>query len=114
VVVAQGDVFWADLPPPAGSGPGFRRPVIVVQSDSLNRSRLQTIVCIPLTGNLRLARMPQNVLLSAARTGLPSDSVANTAHVFPVDRFLLIERVGQLDDRDFERLLNGLNIVLGR
>ena len=63
--IAQGDVFWADLPPPAGSGPGFRRPVVVVQGDVFNRSRIAIIVCVPVTGNLRLARMPGNVVLPA-------------------------------------------------
>jgi mRNA interferase MazF len=75
VVGAQGDVVWASLPDATGSGPGFRRPV-VVQGDAFD-ARLATVVVVPLTSNLRWAAAPGNVLLEAARTGLPKDSVAN-------------------------------------
>lgn len=77
MVISQGEVWWADLPAPVGSGPGFRRPVVVVQGEALNRSRISTVVCVPLTSNLRWADAPGNVLLSARATGLPKDSVAN-------------------------------------
>ena len=77
MVVSRGDVFWASLPDPTGSGPGFRRPVAVVQGDAFNASRLATVVVVPLTSNLRWAAAPGNVLLAATRTGLPRDSVAN-------------------------------------
>ena len=70
MVVAQGDIWWADLPEPTGSGPGFRRPVVVVQGDAFNASRIATVVCVPLTSNLRWADAPGNVLLSARLTGL--------------------------------------------
>ncbi len=70
MVVAQGDIWWADLPEPTGSGPGFRRPVVVVQGDAFNASRIATVVCVPLTSNLRWAAAPGNVLLSARLTGL--------------------------------------------
>ncbi|MBI5482087.1 MAG: type II toxin-antitoxin system PemK/MazF family toxin [Deltaproteobacteria bacterium] len=99
MVVAQGEVWWADLPDPAGSGPGFRRPVVVVQGDALNRSRLATVVCVPLTSNLRWAAAPGNVLLDAAATGLPKDSVANASQIVTVDRAFLSERVGRLARR---------------
>jgi mRNA interferase MazF len=79
MVIAQGEVWWADLRVPTGSGPGFRRPVLVVQGDSLNRSRVATVVCVPLTSNLRWSGAPGNVLLAARATGLPQDSVANVS-----------------------------------
>jgi mRNA interferase MazF len=95
-VVAQGEVWWADLPDPSGSGPGFRRPVVVRQSDALNRSRLATVVCVPLTSNLRWADAPGNVMLRARSTGLPKDSVANLSQVIALDKTLLSERVGRV------------------
>ena len=81
MVIAQGEVWWADLPEPTGPGPGFRRPVVVVQGDALNRSRLATVVCVPLTSNLRWADAPGNVPLTARLTGLPKDSVANVSAI---------------------------------
>ena len=83
MVIAQGEVWWADLPAPSGSGPGFRRPVVVVQGDALNRSRLATVVCVPLTTNLRWAEAPGNVPLPSRVTGLPKDSVANASQSSP-------------------------------
>ncbi len=114
VVVAQGDVFWADLPVPAGSAPGFRRPVVVIQGDALNRTSINTVICVPLTSNLRRAAALGNVLLSTRSTGLPLDSVANVANVFAPDRSLLEERVGHLSEPELLRVLAGLDTVLGR
>src|SRR5690606_37320200 len=94
VDVAQGGVWWADLPEPTGSGPGFRRPVVVVQGNPLNRSRLATVVCVPLTSNTVWAGAPGNVLLSSKTTGLPKESVANVSQIIALDRSLLTERVG--------------------
>jgi mRNA interferase MazF len=114
VVISQGEIWWADLPAPVGSGPGFRRPVVVVQGDALNRSRLATAVCVPLTSNLRWAAAPGNVLLAARTTGLPQDSVANVSQVVALDRNLLDDRAGKLPEAKLELLLSGLDVVLGR
>jgi mRNA interferase MazF len=114
VVIAQGEVWWADLGEPVGSEPGFRRPVVVVQSDSFNRSRIATVVCVPLTSNLRLAEMPGNVLLAADVTGLPKDSVANVSQPVTLDRDVLTGVVSKLPDAKLELILFGLDIVLGR
>ena len=114
MVISQGDVCWAELPEPEGSGPGFRRPVVIVQGDALNRSRLATAVCVPLTSNLRWADAPGNVLLTAGMTGLPRDSVANVSQVVALDRTLLEERVGRISSAKLNLLLAGLDIVLGR
>ena len=114
MVISQGYVYWADLPAPTGSGPGFRRPVIVVQGDALNRSRVRTVVCVPLTSNLRWADAPGNVLLSARATGLPKDSVANVSQVVSLDRILLSREVGKLSKRQLDLILGGIDIVLGR
>ena len=114
VEIAQGEVWWADLPAPTGSGPGFRRPVVVVQGDSLNRSRLATAVCVPLTSNLRWADAPGNVLLPARASGLPRDSVANASQLVTLDRAEFRERVGKLGPKRFAQLLSGIDVVLGR
>jgi mRNA interferase MazF len=114
MVISQGDVWWADLPDPAGSGPGFRRPVIVVQADPLNRSRIATIVCVPLTTNLRWADAPGNLSLSSRLTGLTKDSVANVSQILTLDKDLLTERTGKLPQAKFDLLLAGIDVVLGR
>jgi mRNA interferase MazF len=114
MVVAQGDVCWADLPEPVGSGPGFRRPVLVVQGDPLNRSRLATVVCVPLTSNLKWGNAPGNVLLPARSSGLSKDSVANVSQIVTLDRALLTERVGRVSKKQLELLFAGVDIVLGR
>jgi mRNA interferase MazF len=114
VAIAQGEVWWADLPNATGSGPGFRRPVVVVQGNALNRSRLATVVCVPLTSNLTWAGAPGNVLLSAKVTTLPKDSVANASQIITIDRVLLTERAGRLAPRHLEQILHGIDVVLGR
>jgi len=114
VELAQGDIWWAELPEPAGSGLGFRRPVVVVQGNALNRSRIATVVCVPLTSNLVWADAPGNTLLNAKSTGLRKDSVANASQIVSVDRAYLAERVGRLGPRQFLQILHGIDIVLGR
>jgi mRNA interferase MazF len=112
MVISQGDVCWASLDDPVGSSSGFRRPV--VQGDAFNASRIATAVVVPLTSNVRLAAAPGNVLLSARRTGLPKDSVANVSQIVTVDRSLLTERVGRLSADDLQLVLTGIDLVLGR
>jgi mRNA interferase MazF len=99
---------------PVGSGPGFRRPVVVVQGDALNRSKLATVVCVPLTSNVKWADAPGNLLLRARATGLPKDSVANVSQIVSLDRALLTERVGRVSRTHLGLLLAGVDIVLGR
>lgn len=114
MVISQGEIWWAELEPPAGSGPGFRRPVIVVQGDTLNRSRIATAVCIPLTSNLAWADAPGNVMLMSAATNLPKDSVANVSQLLALDRSILSERVGKLSRSKLMLVLAGIDVVLGR
>jgi len=114
MVISQGEIWWADLPEPAGSGPGLRRPVVVVQGDAMNRSRVATVVCVPLTSNLRWANAPGNVLLAGRLTGLPKDSVANVSQLVALDKNLLTERTGKLSRAKIDLLLSGINVVLGR
>ena len=114
VEVSQGEVWWADLPEPSGSAPGFRRPVVIVQGNHLNRSLIATVICVPLTSNLTWARAPGNVLLPAKTAGLPKDSVANTLQIIAVDRAFLAERVAKLPPRHFAQVMSGIDVVLGR
>jgi len=114
MVISQGDVCWAASPEPTGSEPGFRRPVVVVQGDALNRSRLTKAVCVPLTSNLRWAGAPGNVLLTTAMTGLPRDSVANATQIVALDRALLEERTGRISSAKLALLLASIDTVLGR
>jgi mRNA interferase MazF len=114
VVISQGEVWWADLPAAAGSGPEFRRPVVVVQGDALNGSRIATVVCVPLTSNLPWANAPGNVSLSPRLTGLPRDSVANVSQIVTLDRELLRELVGKLPHAKLELILAGVDVVLGK
>jgi mRNA interferase MazF len=114
VVIEQGDIWWADLGEPQGSAPGYRRPVVVVQGDALNRSRIGTVVCVPLTSNLKWRDAPGNVLLSKQTTSLEKDSVANVSLLVAVDKRQLVECVGRISGRQLERVLSGIDIILGR
>jgi len=112
LVVERGQVWWADLGEPAGSEPGFRRPILVVQSDAFNRSRLRTIIAVVLTSNLQLVDAPGNVLVAAKAAGLPKDSVANVSQVITVDRDFLIESAGRIRGQLLKDVENGLRLIL--
>jgi len=114
MVIAQCEVWWADLADPIGSAPGYRRPIVVIQSDPLNRSQLATVVCVVLTSNLRWSIAPGNVLLSAKQTGLDRDSVANVSQVVTIDKRQLTERVGKIPKRQMEAIFSGIDLTMGR
>lgn len=114
MVISQGEIWWANLPPPQGSGSGFRRPVAVVQSDDLNRSAIATVICVPLTSNVKWALAPGNVHLSARTTGLPQNSVAIVSLIVGIDKSVLMERVGRLPRPRLALLLAGIDLVLGK
>jgi mRNA interferase MazF len=113
VVIERGDVWWADLGEPDGSEPGYRRPVLIVQSDAFNRSRLRTVIAVVLMTNMRLLEAPGNVLIRAKASGLPKDSVANVSQIITVDRDFLLERAGRLRGQPMKDLDSGLSLVLG-
>ncbi len=114
MVIAQGEIWWADLDAPSGSEPGFRRPVVVVQSDAFNRSRISTVVCVAMTSNLKWADAPGNVLLEPKSTGLDRSSDANVSQVVTVDRTILTERIGRLSPTKLQLIFDGIDLVLGR
>jgi mRNA interferase MazF len=114
VVIAQGEIWWADLGEPIGSAPGFRRPVLVVQCDAINASSIGTVVCVPLTSNLKWGGAPGNVILRAGITGLPKDSVANVSLVVALDKQQLSERVRKIPRRLLDLVIAGIDVILGR
>ncbi len=114
MVISRGEIWWADLPSPTGSAPGFRRPVVVVQGDALNQSRIGTVICVPLTSNLKWGDAPGNVVLASKATGLAKDSVANVSQILTVDRELLTECAGKISNARVQLILAGLDVVLGR
>ena len=108
----RGVVWWAELPGPVASEPGIRRPVVIVQSNAFNRSRIRTVIAVLLTSNLRLADAPGNVLVATADSGLPKDSVANVSQVITVDKGFLSSRCGKLPSRVMKAVDEGLRLVL--
>jgi len=108
----RGEIWWAELPEPTASEPGYRRPVLIIQSDDFTRSRIQTVIAIVLTTNLRLAAAPGNVLVTADDTHLPKDSVVNISQIITVDKSFLAERVSEVDDRIMLLVEDGVRTVL--
>jgi mRNA interferase MazF len=111
--VKRGEVWWASLPSPAGSGPGFRRPVLIVQSDPFNESRVSTAIVAVITSNLALAEAPGNIRAGKAETGLSKPAVVNVSQVLTIDKALLTERVRPLPPATLRRVDDGLRLVLG-
>ena len=111
-MIRRGEVWWASLPEPTGSEPGYRRPVVIVQSNDFNDSRINTVVAVVITSNLRLAGAPGNVALSRKESGLRKDSVINVSQVITIDKQLLTERVKMLPSRVFQSVEAGLKLVL--
>jgi mRNA interferase MazF len=110
--VQRGEIWWADLRVPRRSEPGYRRPVLVVQADSFNRSRIQTTIVAAITTNVELANAPGNVLLPARSAGLARDSVVNVSQILTVDRSYLTEHAGTLPPRLQRSVDEGLRTAL--
>ncbi len=108
----RGEIRWASLPEPAGSGPGYRRPLLIVQSNEFNDSRIQTVVCVVLTSNLKLSRAPGNVRLSKKTSGLKKESVANVSQLVTVDRRYLSKPVLCLPAQKMREVDDGIRLVL--
>ncbi|MGK7295472.1 MAG: type II toxin-antitoxin system PemK/MazF family toxin [Candidatus Wenzhouxiangella sp. M2_3B_020] len=109
----RGELRWASLPAPTGSGPGFRRPVVVVQSNAFNASHIATVIVAAVTSNLKLAEAPGNVRLSKRESGLGKPSVVNVSQILTLDRKLLSEPVRRLPDPVRQRIDDGLRLALG-
>lgn len=111
-MIDRGEIWWSDLGEPNGSGPGYRRPVLVVQGDTFNRSMIATVVVATMTSNVRLSDVPGNVFVARGRTGMPKDSVANLSQLFTVDRGTLENRIGRLTTRQMQHVDRALRLVL--
>jgi mRNA interferase MazF len=110
--IRRGEIWWANLPEPRRSEPGYRRPVLVVQADSFNRSRIQTVIIAAITTNMYLGEAPGNVVLRAEETGLPRDSVLNVSQLLTLDRGFLTEQAGILSPRLQHAVDKGLRTIL--
>jgi mRNA interferase MazF len=108
----RGEIWWASLREPRGSEPGYRRPLVIVQSDDFTKSQIQTVIGAAVTSNTRLAVAPGNVLLQKKRSGLSRDSVVNVSQLVTVNKSFLTERIGRLSVRQLQQLNEGLRLVL--
>jgi mRNA interferase MazF len=108
----RGEIWWANLPDPVGSEPGYRRPILVVQDDIFTQSRISTVIVVTITSNIQLAEAPGNVLLPKEATGLPRDSVANVSQILTVDKKFLVECIGSLPKNLQEEIDDGLRTIL--
>jgi mRNA interferase MazF len=111
MVITQGDIFWVDLDEPAGSGPGYRHPHVVIQNNLFNRSRINTVVVCALTSNLQRAGAPGNVLLDPDEAGLPKQSVVVVSQIFTVDKSQLGEHIGTLSKKRVRQILEGIKLL---
>ena len=108
----RGETWWADLPTPVASEPGYRRPIVIIQDDTFTQSNLRTVIAIVITSNLELARSPGNVFLPSRQTGLPKDSVANVSQVLSIDKIFLTERIGSIPRDLQDEIDEGLRMIL--
>ena len=108
----RGEIWWAEFSEPRASEPGYRRPVVILQCDAFNLSRIKTVVVVALTSNFRLASSPGNVKVLAAKTGLSKDSVANASQIATLDMRFLEEKIGEIDRLTMRRIDEGVRLVL--
>jgi len=111
-MVNRGEIWWAELPEPTKSEPGYRRPLVVIQSNSFNRSKINTVICAVLTSNLKLEEAPGNFVLQSKSTGLSKDSVLNISQIITIDKSFLIEKIGDLTNKQLNKLKDSLKLVL--
>ena len=109
----RGEIWWADLPGPAGSGPGYKRPVLVVQSNAFNASRIATVIVAVVTSTLKLAEAPGNLRIAKSDSGLPQPSVVNVSQLITLDRSLLTNKVKSMPGAAIDKVDVGLKLVLG-
>ncbi len=111
-MVNRGQLWWVDLSEPIGSEPGYKRPVLIVQADSFNASRINTLIAVAITSNIRLAKAPGNVALSKIKSGLSKNSVINVSQIITLDKESLNAAIGKLDKLTMQRVDDGLRLVL--
>jgi len=113
MVIKRGELWWAQLPQPSGSEPGYKHPVLILQTDSFNKSLISTTIAVVITSNIKLKEAPGNVLLPKTQTKLTKDSVANVSQLITVDKHFLKKKIGLLNKQLFNQVESGLNLILG-
>jgi mRNA interferase MazF len=111
-VIKRGEIWWAVLPTPSASEPGYKRPLLIIQSNDFNRSKIRTVIAVVITSNLRLAAAPGNVLLPRKSSGLPKESVANVSQLITADKSFLTEKAGNLPLDMLQEIDAGIQLVL--
>lgn len=109
----RGEIWWASLPDAVGSGLGLRRPVVILQANAFNQSRISTVVVAVVTSNLALGEAPGNVRLGKEESGLAKPSVVNVSQILTIDRALLTEKVRSLSTGVMGKIGEGIRLVLG-
>jgi mRNA interferase MazF len=109
----RGEIYWADLLEPVGSRPAYRRPVLVIQDNSFNASKLSTVIILNFTTNLQRTQAEGNVFIAASESGLPKDSVANVTQLYTINKLELTDRISQLSETLMDLVDDGLKLVLG-
>lgn len=109
----RGEIWWAELGLPEKSEPGYKRPVLIIQADGFNDSKINTVVCIALTSNARLSDAPGNLLLSRKESKLSKESVVNVSQIVTLDKTILVEKVSTLPTEIMDRIEKGVLLVLG-
>ncbi len=112
MVIERGQIWWADLPEPRGSSPGYEHPIVIIQSDDFNKTKINTVIGAVITSNLALAEMPGNVLIKKNQSELTKDSVVNVTQIVTIDNSELLEYVGKISERKMEQIERGLRLVL--
>ena len=112
MVIKRGEIWWAELPEPIGSGPGYKRPLLILQSNEFNKSKINTIIAAVITANTYLAAAPGNVLLSSKQSKLPKESVINVSQIITIDKSFLTERIHTLSYRVMTQVDEGIRLVL--
>ncbi len=110
--IKQGDIFWIDLDAPEGSGPGYRRPFVIIQNNVFNKSKINTVVVCTVTSNLKLADAPGNVFLKKGEGSLPKDSVVNISQIITIDKTFLLEKAGTLPTAKTDQIINGVKLLI--
>ena len=113
MVIKRGELWWALLPQPSGSEPGYKHPVLIIQTDHFNKSLISTTIAVVITSNLKLAHAPGNILLPKTQTKLTKDSVANVSQLVTVDKHFLNKKIGVLNKSLFQQVESGIQLVLG-
>ncbi len=112
MVIRRGDIYWVDFSPGKGSEPTGRRPVLVIQCDALNESRLNTVVMLAITSNLKFGELPGNVPLAKGEANIPKRCVINVTQLKSVDKSSLVEKIGSLSSEKMEQVVSGLKLVM--